>query len=235
MPYSFQKGTVDAVPIFIGYVSVGFAFGICAVSYGHPMWSPVLMSLSQMSGTGQFAIIDLLRTGSSFGTIVATVLVFNLRYVLMALAVAQRLPEKVGFWKRALIAMGDTDEIVGVAINQGTAPRFMYLMGLTVVSVSGWNIGTILGSNPFTSSILPADLVKSFNLALYAMFVAIILPEARSRKPVLLCVVLAGLMSISMRLMPCKMDTGWVTLIAGIASSVIAALLFPKKYTGTNK
>jgi len=228
-PLAFGRGMVDALPIFFGYFAVAFAFGITCCQNGHPFWSPVLMSMTHVSGTGQFAVANLLEKGSTYFAIVLAVFVFNLRYVLMALAVAQRLPPSIGALKRMLIAMGDTDEIVGVAVKQTRPLTFSYYMGLTVCSWLGWVGGTVLGAWDRTSGLMSVTLQRSLGLALYAMFLAIIVPEARRSRPALLCVCLAAVASVGLRLMPTGLDVGWTTLIAGVASAAVAALLFPKK------
>lgn len=233
-PHAFRKGVVDALPIFFGYFAVAFAFGITCCQTGHPFWSPVLMSVTHVSGTGQFAVANLLEKGSTFFAIVLAVLVFNLRYVLMALAVAQRLPASVGVAKRLLIAMGDTDEIVGVAVKQPSPIAFPYYMGLTACSWLGWVGGTVLGAWNRTSGLMSVSLQRSLGLALYAMFLAIIVPEARKSRPVFLCVVFAAVASVGFRLVPTGLDVGWTTLIAGVASAVVAAVLFPKKTEGAH-
>ncbi len=225
----FKRGFIDALPIFFGYMAVAFAFGITCCQNGHPFWSPVLMSMTHVSGTGQFAVANLLEKNSTSFAIVLAVFVFNLRYVLMALAVAQRLPASVGIGKRLLIAIGDTDEIVGVAVKQTPPLTFAYYMGLTVCSWLGWVGGTIMGAWDRTSGIMGADLQRSLGLALYAMFLAIIVPEARKSRPALLCVGLAAVASVGLRLLPTGLDVGWITLIAGVSSAVVAAILFPKK------
>ena len=225
----FRKGFVDALPIFFGYLAVGFAFGFKCNVNGHPFWSPALMSMTHISGTGQFAVADQLGKGSTYFAVVLAVLALNLRYVLMALAVAQRLPASIGLGRRMLLAMGDTDEIVGVAVKQTQPLTFVYYMGLTVCSWLGWVGGTLLGAWDLTSGLMSDPLQKSLGLALYAMFIAIIVPEARKSRPVLLCVVLAAVLSVGMRLGLSALSAGWITLIAGVGSAVVAALLFPKK------
>lgn len=225
----FRKGLVDALPIFFGYMAVAFAFGITCRQNGHPFWSPVLMSMTHVSGTGQFAVANLLEKHSACFAIVLAVVVFNLRYVLMALAVAQRLPSDAGVAKRALIAMGDTDEIVGVAVKQTRPLTFSYYMGLTACSWTGWVAGTVMGAWDRTSGLMGVKLQSSLGLALYAMFLAIILPEARKSRAALLCVVTSAAASVGLRLLPTGLDVGWITLIAGVSSAVFAAALFPKK------
>ena len=228
-PLGFHKGLVDALPIFFSYLAVSFAFGISCCQNGHPFWSPALMSMTHISGTGQFAVADQLDKGGTYFAVVLAVLALNLRYVLMALAVAQRLPASVGFLRRLAVAMGDTDEIVGVAVKQTKPLTFSYYMGLTACSWTGWVGGTLLGAWDVTRDLMSVPLQKSLGLALYAMFLAIIVPETRRSRPVLFCVVLAAALSVGMRLGLSGLSAGWVTLIAGVGSAVVAALLFPKR------
>ena len=228
---TFRAGLVDALPVFFGYLSVGFAFGLCAVSFGHPAWSPILMSATHVSGTGQFAVINQLHAGSGTWGVILAVVALNLRYILMALAVAQRLEPGVGLGRRMLLAMGDTDEIVGIAVRRKTI-RFRYYMGLTICAYAGWVLGTVVAVSPAISRFLPERLVGCLGLALYAMFLAIILPGARASRPLLLCVVLAAVLCIGLRLFFPE-AAGWTTLVAGIGSAAVAAVLFPKEPEAT--
>ncbi len=223
---TFRAGLVDALPVFFGYLSVGFAFGLCAVSFGHPAWSPILMSATHVSGTGQFAVINQLHAGSGTWGVILAVVALNLRYILMALAVAQRLEPGIGLGRRLLLAMGDTDEIVGIAVRR-KAILFRYYMGLTVCAYAGWVLGTAVAVSPAIENILPQQLVGCLGLALYAMFLAIILPGARASRPMRLCVILAGALSIGLRLL-FPDGAGWITLVAGIGSAIVAAAIFPK-------
>lgn len=226
---NFKTGLVHALPIFVGYLSVAFTFGIAATTYGHPAWSPILMSLTHISGTGQFILIDLLRAGSSTAAIVAGVIAINLRYVPMALAVAQRLPASITLPQRLFIALGDTDEIVGVALRQTEPLTFPYMAGLFICSWAGWIAGTLLGANPATQAILPGKLVAALGIALPAMFVAIVLPEMRKSRRTQLAAGISIALSLVLRALPRGIDPGWATLICGFAGAIVAALAVPMR------
>ena len=86
----FLKGAKDGIPIALGYLSVSLAFGILAVNSGQPWWAPVVTSLSNFTGTGQFVGIDLIAVNASLTEICFTLLVVNLRYLLMSLSLSQR-------------------------------------------------------------------------------------------------------------------------------------------------
>ena len=119
---SFGRGFADALPICFGYFAVGFTVAVAAVVHGHPVWSPLLMSVTHVSGTSQGAIagrVDF-TSGPMAGwwEVALLCLALNLRYVLLALALAQKLPPGTGFGKRLLLAYGVTDENVAVAVSR---------------------------------------------------------------------------------------------------------------------
>ena len=227
----FRAGFADALPILFGYFAVGFTVAVAAIANGHPVWSPVLLSLTHVSGTSQGAIAN----GVSFhggaipglGELALLCLALNLRYVLLALAVAQRLGPGVTIRQRLVLAMGITDEIVAMAVLRPPSLTFPYLMGLFASSYLGWNAGTVLGA--FGTSLLPAASLKPLGIALYAMFIAIVTPEARKSRATLFCVAVAAATSVALNLLPAgtRPSPAMSTLLAGVAAAALGAFLFP--------
>lgn len=228
---TFARGFADALPICFGYFAVGFTVAVAAVVHGHPVWSPLLLSLTHVSGTSQGAIagrVDF-TSGPMAGCweVALLCLALNLRYVLLALALAQRLPPGTGFFKRLLLAYGVTDENVALAVSRPFPLSFRYLAGLMLSSWLGWNAGTLLGA--FGASWLPADRLAPLGIALYAMFVAIVVPAARASRPMLLCVALAAALNVGLNLLPAPIrpPAGLAMLASGILAAGLCALLFP--------
>lgn len=224
---TFSRGLRDGLPIALGYISVAFAFGILAVEKGLPAWSPILISVTNFTGTGQFAGIDLIAAMASFAEIAFTLIIINLRYLLMSLSLSQRLEPGMGLGKRMAIAFGITDEIFAVAIQKESLLGGKYLAGLILSSYSGWVGGTVLGA--LASSLLPASLLSALGIALYAMFIAIIIPPARSSRPVALVILIAVCLSCLFRYVPflSGLSSGWVIIISGLVSALIGTFLFP--------
>ena len=224
---TFQKGIRDGFPIAMGYLSVSFAFGMLAVQKGLPLWSPMLISLTNFTGTGQFAGIDLIAAGAAFFEIAVTLLIINLRYLLMSLSLSQRLAADMPLWQRLLVAFGNTDEIFAVSMQQNQLLNFSYLAGLILISFSGWNLGTFLGA--FASSVLPASVRSALGIALYAMFIAIIVPPAKNSKPILYVAALSVILSCLLRWLPVvrQLSGGWVIIVCGIAASAFGAKFYP--------
>lgn len=216
---------IDALPVFAGYLSVGFTFGIKAsADWASPVLPP-LASMLHISGTGQFVLLSLLEAGSTTAAIAAGVVAINLRYVPMALAVSQRLDPGTSTWRRLAIALGDTDEIVGISLKHPAPLPFAYMMGLLTCSWLGWVGGTVLGANPVTASVMPPRLTAAFGIAFPAMFAAIVLPAARASRAVCAAVAGAAVLSLATGAMRLDVDPGWTTLFCGVAAAVVAALL----------
>lgn len=233
MNKQLKKGLIDALPIFFGYLSVGFAFGIYALKSGFPIWSPILMSLTHISGTGQFALVKVANIGSGIFEICIAVSVLNIRYILMALAISQRLSPNISIWRRFLIAMADTDEIIAVALKSRTLVTFAYIMGLFISSYAGWNLGTLL--SVIGGTLLPQCIINALGIALYAMFIAIIIPDAKRHRPMLYCISIAALLNIVLKFVPMciRPNSRWSILIAGIVAAVIISAIYPEKHQET--
>lgn len=230
---NFRKGFIDAMPILLGYFAVGFTVAVAAIANGHPIWSPILLSLTHISGTSQGAIVNNVVFKSSaipgLGELLLLCMALNLRYVLLSLAVAQKLNPSTSIPKRLLLACGITDEIVAVAISQPVTLTFTYVLGLFVSSYLGWNAGTIVGA--FGTTLLPASLLAPLAIALYAMFIAIVTPMAKKSKPALLCVALAAFINIILHILPeaIQPKDSIAILISGTIAAAIGAIIYPHR------
>lgn len=233
----FTKGIKDGLPIALGYVPVAFAYAIGAIDQNFPAWFPILISASNFTGTGQFAGTNLIAQGASLAVLFATMLVINIRYALMSLSLSQKM-EGFPLWQRAIVAFGVTDENFAVAVRRPQKLTFPYLMGLMGCSFCGWVGGTALGAA--MSALLAAlltggaaayyDLIMSaFNIALYAMFVAIVVPAAREERSVLLLVVFSVAASCLFYFVPVlqQLPDGLEIVICSVVCTAAVSLLFP--------
>ncbi|MBC8531238.1 AzlC family ABC transporter permease [Christensenellaceae bacterium NSJ-53] len=211
----------------MGYVSVAFAFGMLAVQKGLPVWSPILISITNFTGTGQFAGIDLIAAAASFAEVAFTLLIINLRYLLMSLSLSQKLDSRIGIGKRLAIAFGVTDEIYAVSMQENRVLDAKYMAGLILCSYMGWVGGTVLGG--MASTLMPPSIQSALGIALYAMFIAIIVPPMRTSKPITIVVVMALVMSCMFHYIPglSSLSSGWVIIICGVTASAVGAYFFP--------
>lgn len=226
----FIKGLKGGFPIFLGYLPVSFTFGFMAVSGGFPVWLAVLMSLTNLTSAGQFAGTNLIIAGVGYIEIAMTTFVINLRYMLMSLALSQKINRKIPVWKRLIFSFGITDETFVVASTQGENISASYMLGLITLPFIGWAVGTFLGGS--ISGILPVKLQNAMGIGLYAMFIAIVIPAARESKQILLIVILAILVTCILKYVPifAFISSGFRIIIATVIAAGIGAFLFPKTY-----
>lgn len=186
----FRYGLKDGVPIGLGYLAVSFTFGIMAKKAGIHTLAAVIMSLTNLTSAGQFAALGVIQNGAPFVEMAAVQFIINLRYCLMSCSLSQKLAGDMPFFHRFSIAYGVTDEVFGVsACREGSLSPF-YAYGLICVAVPGWTLGTLLGA--ISGDLLPARLLSALSVALYGMFLAIVIPPARDSR------VLAGVVAVSM-------------------------------------
>jgi predicted branched-subunit amino acid permease len=225
----FLDGIRDGIPICLGYFSVSMAFGLTAVLSGIPPWAAVVISLTNLTSAGQFAGVNLLVAQGALVEIGLTTLIINIRYFLMSISVSQKVEQKMTMKERMAIAFGITDEIFAVSIQRDHELTTAYMTGLILTPVLGWSGGTLAGA--IASSLMPPILSNAFGIALYGMFIAIIIPPAREHKNVLFTVVMAIAASVACKYLPVikNLSGGWTIILITIIVCVTAAWLFPVK------
>ena len=221
------EGVRDGIAICLGYLAVSFAFGIQAGKAGLSVFQAALMSLTNVTSAGQFSALDLIERGAPLLELALLQLVVNLRYLLMSTALTQKFSPSASTLYRLGTAYGVTDEIFGVSITRKGDLRPPYSFGIISISVLGWVSGTVLGAS--AGNILPARIVAALGLAIYGMFLAIILPEARTSKPMLIVVLSAMAMSALFTWLPLlsRISSGFRIIIVTLVIAGIAAVLFP--------
>lgn len=223
----FMRGLHDGVPIALGYFAVSFTFGMMAVSGGLSVWQATLISLTNLTSAGQFAGLDIMIACGSLWEMALTQLIINLRYSLMSFSLSQKLERNLAPWHRFAVAFGMTDEIFGVSASQLGRLNPFYNYGAMSVAVPGWTFGTLAGA--IAGNIMPGFLASALSVAIYGMFLAVIIPPAKKHRAVLKVVV--GAMAVS-TLFACtpvlnKVSSGFVIIITTLAVAGMAAYFCP--------
>ncbi len=224
---AFFRGLHHGIPICLGYVSVAFTFGMMCTENGLPFWIAVLISLTNLTSAGQFAGTALIISGGSLIEIGITTFVINLRYMLMSLSISQKVDAALSIPKRMAMSFGVTDEIFGVSMQNKGNITFAYFMGLMALPILGWSGGTLVGATAV--SLLP-DMVRSaLGIAIYGMFLAVIIPPARTERAIAWVIVIAALISCMLYYVPFfgGISSGWMIIICAVVTSTIAAILWP--------
>lgn len=225
----FQLGLKDGVPIGLGYLAVSFTFGIMARGAGISTLAAVVMSLTNLTSAGQFAALGIIQAGAPFAEMAMAQLIINLRYCLMSCSLSQKLEQGMPFIHRFFISYGVTDEIFGVSVcREGSLSPF-YTYGLLCVAVPGWTFGTFLGA--VSGDLLPARLLSALGVALYGMFLAVVIPPARESRILTGVILVSMAASLVFSVVPGLRDisSGFKIIILTLAIAGAAAFLFPVK------
>ncbi|MDO4745070.1 MAG: AzlC family ABC transporter permease [Bacillota bacterium] len=222
-----KRGLKDGIPIALGYFSVAIAFGLMAAEAGCTWFEAMLISITNLTSAGQFAGVTVLAHMGSYLEMALTQLVINSRYALMGISLSQKVDSKFkGIW-RALIGYAITDEIFAVAIGQEGEISRSYYVGLMSIPIIGWTAGTVVGA--VLGNIMPLIITNALGVALYGMFVAVVVPKARENVHVLAVVAVTLVISSALYYIPAfdKISAGFAIIICAVVASAIGALLFP--------
>ena len=225
----FLAGMKAGMPVCVGYFSVSFGFGAMAVAQGLSVWHAVLISASNLTSAGQFAGLTVIAAGAALLEMILTQLVINSRYALMSLALGQRLGPEVGTGKRLIAAFFNTDEVFALGMTRVGRLSTSYFVGAGTVAAIGWISGTAMGA--LAGSVLPMGIRVALGVMLYGMFIAIVVPQAREEKPMLLSMVLALIFSCLFYWVP-GLDTvsaGLAIVICTVVAATVCALVCPLK------
>lgn len=221
----FKKGLSNGIPIALGYFSVSFGFGILAVQSGLTAFQAIMISFTNLTSAGQAAGVGIIAAGGTLVEMALTQLVINLRYSLMGLSLSQKLSEKFTTPHRMIASFGITDEIFAVASSQTEKLVPSYMYGLIFISALGWTGGTAAGA--LAGLGLPQTLTAAMGILLYGMFIAIIIPAARTSKKDLVVICLAALFSVACKYLFPALSSGFAMIISAVLAAIIGALLFP--------
>lgn len=225
---AFLQGFKSGLPIGLGYFPVAFTFGFLTVSGGLPLWAGVMISVTNLTSAGQFAGMNLILANAGYGELALTTFIINLRYMLMSLALSQKIDNKIPFWQRLIFSFGITDETFVVASMEKKPIKAGYMFGLIILPIIGWDLGTLCGG--CISSLLPQALQNAMGIALYAMFIALIVPAARDSVKVLLIIIIAVAVTCILKYIPVFsfVSSGFRIIIATVLAAAAGAWFFPK-------
>ena len=223
----FTDGLKAGIPIGLGYLSVSFTFGIIAVSYGFYWWQAVLISMLNLTSAGQFAGIGVMQNPGQYLEMFITQLTINIRYSFMTIALSQKADSRFRGIYRWVLGAATTDEIFAVAVARAQVSP-AYYFGLQIIPYIGWTLGTLIGA--VLGNVLPAPLISALGLAIYSMFVAIVIPEMKKVKAVVYVVALALVISCMFTYLPVlkHVSSGIAVSICAVTAAAVGALAFPR-------
>ena len=234
MKKRFLEGIKDGIPIGLGYLSVSFTFGIAAVAPGEggnalSVWQALLISMTNLTSAGQVAGLQIILFGGTLVEMAISEFIINLRYSLMSISLSQKVNRKFKGIYRWLLGFGITDEIFAVAVSHKGEVSRSYFLGLMTIPYIGWSLGTLLGA--LSGNLLPAIVCSALGLAIYGMFIAIIVPPAKKEKNILLVILFSITITCLLQYVPLFsfVSEGFRVILATIIAAAFGAWVSPIK------
>ena len=226
---SLQNGIRAGIPIGLGYFAVSFSLGIAARNAGLTAFQSFLASMLCNASAGEYAGFTSIAANAAYVEIAIITLVANLRYLLMSCAMSQRLRPGLPLIHRLLMGYYLTDELFGIAISRPGYLNPFYTYGAVLIAGPAWGIGTALGN--IAGNLLPTRLVSALSVALYGMFLAVIIPPSRKDKVIAGVVTFCFAASLAASYLPdiSRLSQGTRTILLTLVISALAAFLFPIK------
>jgi len=224
-PSEFKKGVQAGISIGIGYFPIAITFGLLAKTTGLTVGETVLMSLLVFAGASQYISLSLLTLGTGIFEIVLTTFIVNIRHFLMSASLNEKCEEDRTVTKAAY-AFGITDETFSVAALKEGNVSTGFMFGVISVSYSSWVINSGLGH--IVGGSLPQTLQESMSVALYAMFVGLLVPSMKKSTKVVFLAALAASFNTIFTITK-VLSTGWAIVLATILSAVIVELITTTK------
>lgn len=226
--FDFKNGLKAGMPIGLGYLSVAFTFGIMSISIGLDWWQALLISMLTLTSAGQVAAVKIMINPGCYIEMLVSQATINMRYSFMSVALSQKTDSKFKKLYKWILGFFITDEIFAVAVNKEKVSR-SFLFGLAVLPYLGWSFGTLVGA--LIGNVLPSLILNSLSIAIYCMFIAIIIPPAKKNKSISIAITISLLLSVGFYYIPKlnEIPSGISISITAILAAIICALFFPKK------
>lgn len=224
-----KEGIRDGIPIGLGYLAVSFSLGIAAKNAGLNFFQSFLASLLCNASAGEYSGFTVIAADATYFEMAVVTLIANARYLLMSCALSQRMKSSTSLIHRLLLGFYITDEFFGITISRNGSVNPYYTYGAILFAGPCWAVGTALGT--IAGNVLPLRVVSALSVALFGMFLAIIVPPTKGNKPLMGIVIVSFILSLAFAYLPVisEISEGTRTIILTVVISAAAALLFPVK------
>lgn len=222
---TFKDGIITALPIVLGYIPVAIAFGILSKTVGVSLLDTFLFSTMVYAGASQFMALNLLHLGTGYGEIIFTTLLVNLRHFLMSASFSTKITKEMKKYI-PFMAFGITDEFFSVASFKEGKFTKVFILVVEAMPYLSWILGSVFGY--IVGQVLPNIVKDSMGIALYALFVSILIPEARKSNKVLSLALFSGILNTLLNYLN-FLPQGWNIVLSIISVSALGTYIFRER------
>ena len=223
----FLQGMRNGIPIGLGYLAVSFSLGIAAKNAGLNAVQSFLTSLLCNASAGEYAGFTLIAAGASYIEVAVMMLIVNARYLVRCCSLSLLMNPETMSHHRLLFCFHFRYVLFAIAIARPGYLNPYYSYGAVLAAAPCWALGTALGT--IAGNILPLRLVSAFSVALYGMFLAVIIPPARKNKRIAGIIIVCFAASFAAAYLPIlsEISEGMRTILLTVIIAAAAAVLFP--------
>lgn len=221
---SYLYGMKKSIPVFFGFLPVAITFAIMSVGAGLTPLETVSMSIFVFAGASQIMAVGMVGAGASAISIILATFVLNLRHVIMSTCVFRRVKIKNALLK-LVGALSITDEGFALITTEDEERCDVpFMLGIITVTYLSWIFGTVVGA--LASNVLPRIVADSFGIALYALFLALIVPSVKKSASLLLTVAITAVINCVLCVF---MASSWAIIISTLAGAFIGTFIVEDK------
>jgi len=220
----FLRGMKAGIPVILGFIPVGIAYAVMARQAGLSVLHTCLMSVMVFAGASQMMAVGMYVQGASIIAMIVATFILNLRHLIMGTCIMSRMREKSTV-KKFLAGFGVTDEAFAIFTTEKeencTLPFFV---GLLIVTYLSWNVGTFIGA--VASNFLPEIISASLGIALYAMFIGLLMPNLRGNFKLGILVILTAIVN---SIISQFIASSWALIISTLLCALIGVFFVDLK------
>ena len=221
---SFLYGLRMGIPVMIGFIPVAIAFAIMAANASLGIAETISMSLFVFAGASQMMSVGMIAEGAGMLAIVIATFIINLRHIIMSTCVFERM-EKIGVLDKLICGFGVTDESFAIfTTTEKEKCNKWYFLGIFISIYLSWIVGTLIGT--LASAVLPAVVSNSLGIALYAMFIALVVPGVKRNVRLLGVVVITALFNL---IFTQFIPSSWALILSTLLGAAIGVFIVPDK------
>lgn len=225
----FHDGMRDGTPIALGYLVVSFTLGIVAHEASLQAGQGFIASLFTIASAGEYAGFAAIQNDAPYWEMALLILVTNARYMLMSCVLSQKFAPHAPLYHRLGVGFGVTDEIFAITVRRKGMLSPWYFYGAMFVAIPPWALGTSLGI--WAGDVLPPSLSSALSVALYGMFLAVIIPPGRYDRKILYLVLISFALSFLASHAPyiASLSASMRTILLTVGIASVAAFCCPVK------
>ena len=218
----FIDGCRKGIPITFGYVPMGIGYAAIAIKAGMTPLQTVSMSVLVYAGAGQIIAASMLLSGATAMAIILTNFVVNLRYFVMSTCVLNQV-EGSNTPLNILAAHVTVDESFAMFSLSEDSNIWIYL-GIAIIAWLSWIFGAAIGV--VVLDLLPVIVTNSFNISLYALFVAILIPSIKESKQIALLVFITAVLNVLLG----QFLGNWSLIVSTLVGAAIGMYIVDDEY-----